>query len=97
MVYVFNKVDKIEVFFLIMEGEDWVIVLVKQDSFIDLIVKVICQYFFKDYQEVILLVLFVDGYVVFYFNEYIIILDIDYLLDGIKLWLEIVFEDLYWF
>ena len=97
MVYVFNKADKTEVSFPTMEGEDRVIVSAKQDSSIDLIVKVIRQHLFKDYQEVTLLVPFADGHVVSYLNEHTNILDTDYLPDGTKLRLEIAPEDLHRF
>lgn len=97
MVYVFNKADKTEVSFPTMEGEDRVIVSAKQDSSIDLIVKVIRQHLFKDYQEATLLVPFADGHVVSYLNEHTTILDTDYLPDGTKLRLEIAPEDLHRF
>lgn len=97
MVYVFNKADKTEVSFPTMEGEDRVIVSAKQDSSIDLIVKVIRQHLFKDYQEATLLVPFADGHVVSYLNEHTNILDTDYLPDGTKLRLEIAPEDLHRF
>ena len=66
----------------------------KQESSIDLIVKVIRQHLFKDYQEATLLVPFADGHVVSYLNEHTNILDTDYLPDGTKLRLEIAPEDL---
>ena len=97
MVYVFNKADKTEVAFPTMEGEDRVIISAKQDSSIDLIVKVIRQHLFKDYQEATLLVPFADGHVVSYLNEHTNILDTDYLPDGTKLRLEIAPEDLHRF
>ncbi|TFZ17525.1 GTPase HflX [Limosilactobacillus fermentum] len=97
MVYVFNKADKTEVAFPTMEGEDRVIVSAKQESSIDLIVKVIRQHLFKDYQEATLLVPFADGHVVSYLNEHTNILDTDYLPDGTKLRLEIAPEDLHRF
>ena len=93
MINVFNKADKIEIEFPILEGDDQVVISAKQDASLDLLVDVIKKHLFKDYVTTTLLIPFTDGHVVSYLNEHTNILDTTYESDGTLLTVEMSVQD----
>lgn len=89
MIYVYNKIDLIDVEVLdrILDSIDkeGIFVLVKKDINIDKMIKCICDSIFKDYVRCKFLILYDKGYVVFYFNENMSIINIEYREDGVIL------------
>ncbi len=94
MIYVFNKADRTEFEYPLMEGEDRVIISARDDDSIDLLEQVIRRHLFKDYVTTTLLIPFTDGQVVSYLNEHCNILNTSYEADGTKLEVEIANADL---
>lgn len=93
MINVFNKADKVEVEFPVLEGDDQVVISAKQDSSLDLLVDVIRKHLFQDYVKVKLLIPFADGNVVSYLNEHTNILNTEYRSDGTLLTVEAAPQD----
>ncbi|PEG78356.1 GTPase HflX, partial [Lactobacillus sp. UMNPBX18] len=93
MINVFNKADKTEIEFPILEGDDQVVISAKQDASLDLLVDVIKKHLFKDYVTTTLLIPFTDGHVVSYLNEHTNILDTTYESDGTLLTVEMSVQD----
>lgn len=93
MIYVFNKADKTELDYPVMEGDDRIIISAKQSESLDLLTSVIRKHLFKDYVQAKMLVPFQDGAVVSYFNEHTNILDTKYQSSGTLLTLELSAED----
>ena len=93
MIYVFNKADKTEMEYPVMEGDDRIIISAKQSESLDLLTSVIRKHLFKDYVEAKMLVPFKDGAVVSYFNEHTNILNTEYQSSGTLLTLELSAED----
>lgn len=94
MIYVFNKADRTEFEYPLMEGEDRVIISARDADSIDLLEQVIRRHLFKDYVTTTLLIPFTDGQVVSYLNEHCNILNTSYEADGTKLEVEIANADL---
>lgn len=88
MVNVFNKADKTEIEFPVLEGDDQVVISAKQPESLDLLVDVIRKHLFKDYVEVKLLLPFSEGQQVSYLNEHTNILNTEYQNDGTLLTVE---------
>lgn len=88
MVNVFNKADKTEIEFPVLEGDNQVVISAKQGASLDLLIDVIRRHLFKDYVQAKLLVPFADGQVVSYLNEHANILDTKYQSDGTLLTIE---------
>lgn len=88
MVNVFNKADKTEIEFPVLEGDDQVVISAKQEESLDLLVDVIRKHLFKDYVEAKLLLPFSAGQQVSYLNEHTNILDTEYRNDGTLLTVE---------
>lgn len=93
MVNVFNKADKTEIEFPVLEGDDQVVISAKQEESLDLLVDVICKHLFKDYVEAKLLLPFSAGQQVSYLNEHTNILDTEYRNDGTLLTVEMSPQD----
>lgn len=93
MVNVFNKADKTEIEFPVLEGDDQVVISAKQEESLDLLVDVIRKHLFKDYVEAKLLLPFSAGQQVSYLNEYTNILDTEYRNDGTLLTVEMSPQD----
>ena len=93
MVNVFNKADKTEIEFPVLEGDDQVVISAKQDESLDLLVDVIRKHLFKDYVEAKLLLPFSAGQQVSYLNEHTNILDTEYRNDGTLLTVEMSPQD----
>lgn len=93
MIKVFNKADKTEIEFPVLEGDDQVVISAKQDESLDLLVDVIKKHLFKDYVTATLLIPFTDGQVVSYLNEHTNILDTEYESEGTLLKLEMSVQD----
>lgn len=93
MVNVFNKADKTEIEFPVLEGDDQVVISAKQPESLDLLVDVIRKHLFKDYVEVKLLLPFSEGQKVSYLNEHTNILDTEYQNDGTLLTVEMSPQD----
>lgn len=88
MINVFNKADKTEIEFPVLEGDDQVVISAKQPESLDLLVNVIRKHLFKDYVQVKLLLPFAEGKLVSYLNEHTNILDTEYRTDGTLLTVE---------
>ena len=88
MVNVFNKADKTEIEFPVLEGDDQVVISAKQPESLDLLVNVIRKHLFKDYVQVKLLLPFAEGQLVSYLNEHTNILNTEYRTDGTLLTVE---------
>lgn len=93
MINVFNKADKTEIEFPVLEGDDQVVISAKQPESLDLLVDVIRKHLFKDYVETKLLLPFADGQQVSYLNEHTNILDTEYRNDGTLLTVELSPQD----
>ncbi|WP_418524205.1 GTPase HflX [Limosilactobacillus oris] len=93
MVNVFNKADKTEIEFPVLEGDDQVVISAKQEESLDLLVDIICKHLFKDYVEAKLLLPFSAGQQVSYLNEHTNILDTEYRNDGTLLTVEMSPQD----
>ena len=93
MINVFNKADRTEIEFPILEGDDQVVISAKQDASLDLLVDVIKKHLFKDYVTTTLLIPFTDGHVVSYLNEHTNILDTKYESNGTLLTVEMAVQD----
>ncbi|WP_242362892.1 GTPase HflX [Limosilactobacillus antri] len=93
MINVFNKADKTEIEFPVLEGDDQVVISAKQDESLDLLVDVIRKHLFKDYVEAKLLLPFSAGQQVSYLNEHTNILDTEYRNDGTLLTVEMSPQD----
>lgn len=93
MVNVFNKADKTEIEFPVLEGDDQIVISAKQGASLELLVDVIRKHLFKDYVQTKLLVPFADGQVVSYLNEHSNILDTEYQNDGTLLTVEAAPQD----
>ena len=93
MVNVFNKADKTEIEFPVLEGDDQVVISAKQEESLDLLVDVIRKHLFKDYVEAKLLLPFSAGQQVSYLNEHTNILDTEYRNDGTLLTVEMSPQD----
>ena len=93
MVNVFNKADKTEIEFPVLEGDDQVVISAKQEESLDLLVDVIRKHLFKDYVEAKLLLPFSAGQQVSYINEHTNILDTEYRNDGTLLTVEMSPQD----
>ena len=88
MINVFNKADKTEIEFPVLEGDDQVVISAKQPESLDLLVNVIRKHLFKDYVQVKLLLPFAEGQLVSYLNEHTNILNTEYRTDGTLLTVE---------
>lgn len=97
MVYVFNKADRTEVEYPVMEGEDRIVISAKDPASIDMLEQVIRQHLFKDYQTATLLVPFAEGNIVSYLNEHTNILETTYEEAGTRLKVELSSDDLHRF
>lgn len=97
MVYVFNKADRTEVEYPVMEGEDRIVISAKDPASIDMLEQVIRQHLFKDYQTATLLVPFAEGNIVSYLNEHTNILETTYEEAGSRLKVELSSDDLHRF
>lgn len=93
MVNVFNKADKTEIEFPVLEGDDQVVISAKQEESLDLLVDIIRKHLFKDYVEAKLLLPFSAGQQVSYLNEHTNILDTEYRNDGTLLTVELSPQD----
>ena len=93
MVNVFNKADKTEIEFPVLDGDDQVVISAKQEESLDLLVDVIRKHLFKDYVEAKLLLPFSAGQQVSYLNEHTNILDTEYRNDGTLLTVEMSPQD----
>ncbi|WP_283576281.1 GTPase HflX [Limosilactobacillus oris] len=93
VVNVFNKADKTEIEFPVLEGDDQVVISAKQEESLDLLVDVIRKHLFKDYVEAKLLLPFSAGQQVSYLNEHTNILDTEYRNDGTLLTVEMSPQD----
>ena len=93
MVNVFNKADKTEIEFPVLEGDDQVVISARQEESLDLLVDVIRKHLFKDYVEAKLLLPFSAGQQVSYLNEHTNILDTEYRNDGTLLTVEMSPQD----
>ena len=93
MVNVFNKADKTEIEFPVLEGDDQVVISAKQGESLDLLVDVIRKHLFKDYVEAKLLLPFSAGQQVSYLNEHTNIIDTEYRNDGTLLTVEMSPQD----
>ena len=93
MVNVFNKADKTEIEFPVLEGDDQVVISAKQEESLDLLVDIIRKHLFKDYVEAKLLLPFSAGQQVSYLNEHTKILDTEYRNDGTLLTVEMSPQD----
>lgn len=93
MVNVFNKADKTEIEFPVLEGDDQVVISAKQEESLNLLVDVIRKHLFKDYVEAKLLLPFSAGQQVSYLNEHTNILDTEYRNDGTLLTVEMSPQD----
>ncbi|HJF46637.1 MAG TPA: GTPase HflX [Limosilactobacillus oris] len=93
MVNVFNKADKTEIEFPVLEGDDQVVISAKQEESLDLLVDIIRKHLFKDYVEAKLLLPFSAGQQVSYLNEHTNILDTEYRNDGTLLTVEMSPQD----
>lgn len=88
MINVFNKADKAEIEFPVLEGDNQVVISAKQPESLDLLVNVIRKHLFKDYVQVKLLLPFAEGQLVSYLNEHTNILNTEYRTDGTLLTVE---------
>lgn len=88
MINVFNKADKTEIEFPVLEGDDQVVISAKQPESLDLLVNVIRKHLFKNYVQVKLLLPFAEGQLVSYLNEHTNILNTEYRTDGTLLTVE---------
>ena len=93
MVNVFNKADKTEIEFPVLEGDDQVVISAKQEESLDLLVDVIRKHLLKDYVKAKLLLPFSAGQQVSYLNEHTNILDTEYRNDGTLLTVEMSPQD----
>ena len=93
MVNVFNKADKTEIEFPVLEGDDQVVISAKQEESLDPLVDVIRKHLFKDYVEAKLLLPFSAGQQDSYLNEHTNILDTEYRNDGTLLTVEMSPQD----
>ena len=93
MVNVFNKADKTEIEFPVLEGDEQVVISAKQEESLDLLVDIIRKHLFKDYVEAKLLLPFSAGQQVSYLNEHTNILDTEYRNDGTLLTVEMSPQD----
>lgn len=93
MVNVFNKADKTEIEFPVLERDDQVVISAKQEESLDLLVDIIRKHLFKDYVEAKLLLPFSAGQQVSYLNEHTNILDTEYRNDGTLLTVEMSPQD----
>lgn len=93
MVNVFNKADKTEIEFPVLEGDDQVVISAKQDASLDLLVDIIRKHLFQDYVQAKLLIPFAEGSAVSYLNEHTNILDTEYRNDGTLLTVEVAPQD----
>ncbi len=93
IVKVFNKADKTEIEFPVLEGDDQVVISAKQEESLDLLVDIIRKHLFKDYVEAKLLLPFSAGQQVSYLNEHTNILDTEYRNDGTLLTVEMSPQD----
>lgn len=93
MINVFNKADKTEIEFPILEGDDQVVISAKQEESLEMLVDVIRKHLFKDYVTAKLLVPFTDGQIVSYLNEHTNILETSYQNNGTLLKLEMSATD----
>ena len=93
IINVFNKADKTEIEFPVLEGDDQVVISARQGESLDLLVDVIKKHLFKDYVTANLLIPFTDGHVVSYLNEHTNILDTEYQNDGTLLTVEMSLKD----
>lgn len=93
MVNVFNKADKTEIEFPVLEGDNQVVISAKQPESLDLLVDVIRKHLFKDYVEAKLLLPFSEGQKVSYLNEHTNILNTEYQNDGTLLTVEMSPQD----
>ena len=93
MINVFNKADKTEIEFPVLEGDDQVVISAKQPESLELLVDVIRKHLFKDYVEVKLLLPFSEGQQVSYLNEHTNILNTEYQNDGTLLTVEMSPQD----
>lgn len=93
IINVFNKADKTEIEFPVLEGDEQVVISARQDESLNLLVDVIKKHLFKDYVTARLLIPFTDGHVVSYLNEHTNILDTEYQSDGTLLKVEMSLQD----
>ena len=93
MVNVFNKADKTEIEYPVLEGDDQIVISAKQDASLELLVDIIRRHLFQDYVQAKLLVPFADGQVVSYLNEHTNILDTKYQSNGTLLTVEAAPQD----
>lgn len=93
MINVFNKADKAQIEFPVLEGDDQVVISAKQEDSLKLLVDIIRKHLFKDYVEAKLLLPFSAGQQVSYLNEHTNILDTEYRNDGTLLTVEMSPQD----
>ncbi|MDO4902744.1 MAG: GTPase HflX [Limosilactobacillus sp.] len=93
MINVFNKADKTEIDFPVLEGDDQVVISARQEESLDLLVSVIRRHLFKDYVTMNLLIPFSEGQQVSYLNEHTNIIETEYQNEGTLLKVEMSQED----
>ena len=93
MLYVFNKADKTDMEYPVLEGDDQIVISAKDDESLDLLVSTIQKHLFQDYVEAKMLIPFADGNVVSYLNENTNILNTEYQNSGTVLTVELSQKD----
>lgn len=93
MLYVFNKADRTDFEYPVMEGDNQVIISARESDSVDLLLQTVRRHLFKDYVEATLLIPFADGRAVSYLNENCNILATEYLSDGTQLTVEMSPQD----
>ena len=93
MLYVFNKADKTDMEYPVLEGDDQIVISAKDDESLDLLVSAIRKHLFQDYVEAKMLIPFADGNVVSYLNENTNILNTEYQNSGTVLTVELSQKD----
>lgn len=93
MLYVFNKADKTDMEYPVLEGDDQIVISAKDDESLDLLVSTIRKHLFQDYVEAKMLIPFADGNVVSYLNENTNILNTEYQNSGTVLTVELSQKD----
>ncbi|MEY8441040.1 GTPase HflX [Lactobacillaceae bacterium 24-114] len=93
MLYVFNKADKTEMEYPVLEGEDQVVISAKDQGSLELLLSAIRKHIFKDYVTTKMLIPFSEGQIVSYLNENTNILDTEYQGDGTVLTVELSQKD----
>lgn len=93
MILVFNKADKMEVQFPVMDGDDQVVLSARDEQSLGMLVGVIKSHLFTNYVTVELLIPFADGEVVSYLNDHAHIISTDYLATGTQLKVELSATD----